>query len=262
VRCKWDKRGDWSTLVKGILLPLVGFVVIIGVISITYTTAQASPAAKLSSCAASLKMGSTAEDLTGPLKYLFKSPDICSTIEPPPIPQEGTNREDIEKEVMELIAKSWKVTLEGETGIFDKGLFNKKNCFIVFLFEIEETRFFQQGDIITRSEFRKHLEEYPYKSFTEEGETTEYTYDEYVQDKGKPGRIEVFPPPNDCKKTDPCYKEYEKREDIGFKPKGVYAIAVVSPTGVFKWFKEPQSMINYVIVDEDSRIRGNCHEAT
>lgn len=260
-----DKAG-MENFIPGAIYILAGAVIILAAIILFTTAADKSHAKDLELCKLSLDLGDDVEDVKGPFKFLFKKSDLCGTYAAT-VGEYGGGPDAVETEIMQLIAKAWTTTLQGQPKVFGSKPLPNKQCYIVWVFEIEEKRNqFDKGMFIKADDFWAHLGEYPYQTF--EGE--EYSYMDYVQDSpsGFPGRIDVFP-----SRSDPDYckdgsrtlskEECQQRKDAeGFYPNRVYAIAVVSGQASLKFLQKSDTANNYIIVDKSSVIETLCESAT
>ncbi|MFH1916741.1 MAG: hypothetical protein ABIJ21_05735 [Nanoarchaeota archaeon] len=268
------KKGSPRFLTEDVIYVVLGFLAVVVVVVFAINTFKDSDVDKLEKCRVSLKVKNVVEDVKGFWKYVSSTPDLCSTIDKGELPKKGNSKDDLENEVMKLIADAWKVSLEGQPSVFGNQIITNKKCFKVFIFEVKVLDDLKEGEVLKWSDFKNDLGLFPYKEFDVNGERVMYTVLDYVQDSPNPeseaGRIDVFPARNrdnfcedDAGKPLDKDKCDDKRDNQGFQPKGIYAIAVVSGQGAaLKGLAPPDSKINYIIIDTEPNIRGLCVEGT
>ncbi len=185
----------------------------------------------------------------------------CKTIGKDLPKDKNSNKEDIEREMAELVRRCW---WEFGNGLA-KNVFNevggsaiRNSCFVCYSFTIKKSGDFDETNTISKEDFERFLNEKKIRSLiiknkNMEKTDTEYSYTDYVQRKDGPGKIIVA--------VDSFVPLGTKREVSR------YAIAFVSPEWAVdsNWYKTfvgnfltDKSIVNYVLVAKMQDIENYC----
>ncbi len=278
-----DKKGMVLSTIVNIVIITIALFLIIGIINHFFSKAEGATAD-------SICRGSVLAREKYALRYLGGTikksgpPLLCKTEDKIMPEKEGGSKEEIKRDISNLITKTWYMFGEGlPKNIFDDFIFGGYSCFVKYTISVKSNSKFKYGDYISREDLLSWLSLNPYKVEVKETKNKRYA----CEKKGgvcvegglcSSDKMYYSDPAWSCGRNQICcvdkknfitYIDYiqsyvgEGRLFITnekFEPGETYGIALVSPHA--KWFKvlvgDFNPNANYIIINKLNDLSKYC----
>ncbi len=165
-----NKKSIAKEQIVWIILLTASFVLIIPVIELFQAKAEAKTTESICRGSVALRERSYKEFYLGPAKMgAVATPLLCRTNDKYLPQNKDATKEQVEKEIADLMAKCWETFGEGRIqDVFKEGDQFYKNCFVCYTVSLRETSDFKgERGTISFAENLQYMFEHPYKSYPE-----------------------------------------------------------------------------------------------